>query len=257
MVRAGDRRCRRAKVGACARPGLDIAPHPDADPKLTQPLGGAVRLILIPAAMNWAPALALYLAVISVLGQLLRSARTGGPFAVTVARRLRFLGWLVLAGSVIGTAGQSLAQGALIGTIITGPVPAARNAAEAGLTVILVPLAAGLRAADPGPGDPRRGRPARRPRGHRVTPAGHDPEHAIGVHLDDLLAARGLTLTELSARVGVTIVQLHLGRNAGQHPRHTAPAPSTCSRRPARPARACSDNAAGRSKLEQSAIADP
>ena len=38
-------------------------------------------------------------------------------------------------------------------------------------------------------------------------------EHAIGVHLDDLLAARGMTLTELSERVGVTIVNLSILKN--------------------------------------------
>jgi putative transcriptional regulator len=40
-----------------------------------------------------------------------------------------------------------------------------------------------------------------------------ESEHAIGVHLDDLLAARGMTLTELSERVGVTIVNLSILKN--------------------------------------------
>lgn len=38
-------------------------------------------------------------------------------------------------------------------------------------------------------------------------------DHAIDVHLDELLAARGLTLTELSERVGVTIVNLSILKN--------------------------------------------
>jgi putative transcriptional regulator len=43
--------------------------------------------------------------------------------------------------------------------------------------------------------------------------AGPDPEHAIGIHLDELLAARGMTLTQLSAEVGVTIVNLSILKN--------------------------------------------
>lgn len=37
--------------------------------------------------------------------------------------------------------------------------------------------------------------------------------HAIDIHLDDLLAARGMTLTELSEQVGVTIVNLSILKN--------------------------------------------
>jgi putative transcriptional regulator len=43
------------------------------------------------------------------------------------------------------------------------------------------------------------------------TDVGND--HAIHVHLDELLAARGMTLTELSERVGVTIVNLSILKN--------------------------------------------
>jgi putative transcriptional regulator len=39
------------------------------------------------------------------------------------------------------------------------------------------------------------------------------PEHAIDVHLDELLAARGITLTQLSQQVGVTIVNLSILKN--------------------------------------------
>ena len=38
-------------------------------------------------------------------------------------------------------------------------------------------------------------------------------EHRIGVHLDKLLAARGMTLIELSARVGVTVANLSILKN--------------------------------------------
>ncbi|GAA1963209.1 helix-turn-helix transcriptional regulator [Amycolatopsis minnesotensis] len=37
--------------------------------------------------------------------------------------------------------------------------------------------------------------------------------HRIAVHLDELLAARGMTLTELADRVGVTVVNLSVLKN--------------------------------------------
>jgi putative transcriptional regulator len=38
-------------------------------------------------------------------------------------------------------------------------------------------------------------------------------EHRIEVHLDELLAARGMTLVELSAKVGVTVANLSILKN--------------------------------------------
>ena len=38
-------------------------------------------------------------------------------------------------------------------------------------------------------------------------------DHAIAVHLDKLLADRGMTLTELSERVGVSVVNLSILKN--------------------------------------------
>lgn len=40
-----------------------------------------------------------------------------------------------------------------------------------------------------------------------------EEEGAIEVHLDELLTARGMTLSELSDRVGVTIVNLSILKN--------------------------------------------
>jgi putative transcriptional regulator len=41
-----------------------------------------------------------------------------------------------------------------------------------------------------------------------------DPvDHRISVHLDDLLEARGMTLVELSSRVGVTVANLSILKN--------------------------------------------
>jgi putative transcriptional regulator len=45
-----------------------------------------------------------------------------------------------------------------------------------------------------------------------VPPATGDA-HAIAVHLDKLLADRGMTLTELSERVGVSVVNLSILKN--------------------------------------------
>jgi putative transcriptional regulator len=39
------------------------------------------------------------------------------------------------------------------------------------------------------------------------------PEHRISVHLDELLQAKGMTLVELSSRVGVTVVNLSILKN--------------------------------------------
>jgi putative transcriptional regulator len=38
-------------------------------------------------------------------------------------------------------------------------------------------------------------------------------DHRIQVHLDELLEARGMTLVELSARVGVTVANLSILKN--------------------------------------------
>jgi hypothetical protein len=193
------------------QPDLDAAPDQGTDRKLTQPLGGAVKFILVVAAvlvgivlifavfgtiqlgglgsgpactgvrldgitvagpavahlqpgatssasqvtlcashpsvgqralvsLTWVPAVALYLAVVLLLAQLLRAVRTAGPFAVTVARRLRFLGWFILAGSVIVAAGQSAAQSAFASTVAAGDGPAVGHAVSAGIAVLLVPL---------------------------------------------------------------------------------------------------------------------
>lgn len=46
-----------------------------------------------------------------------------------------------------------------------------------------------------------------------MAPSDPGPDHAIDIHLDDVLAARGMTLTELSELVGVTIVNLSILKN--------------------------------------------
>lgn len=44
-------------------------------------------------------------------------------------------------------------------------------------------------------------------------PSAEPDAHAIAVHLDRLLAERGMTLTELAERVGVTVVNLSILKN--------------------------------------------
>ncbi|MBS2937129.1 helix-turn-helix transcriptional regulator [Nocardioides sp. J2M5] len=40
-----------------------------------------------------------------------------------------------------------------------------------------------------------------------------EEQHGVTVHLDEVLAARGMTLTELADRVGVTVVNLSVLKN--------------------------------------------
>lgn len=46
-----------------------------------------------------------------------------------------------------------------------------------------------------------------------MSPAEPEDGHAIHCRLDELLAARGMTLTELSERVGVSLVNLSVLKN--------------------------------------------
>jgi hypothetical protein len=62
-----------------------------------------------------------------------------------------------------------------------------------------------------------------------MSPAPHD--HAIEVHLDQMLTSRGITLTELAHRIGITVVNLSVlksGRDLLRYhpnPPDTAPRP--------------------------------
>ena len=55
----------------------------------------------------------------------------------------------------------------------------------------------------------------RREKGDRSGDAADQPdtEHAVEVHLDQILSERGMTLTELANRVGVTVVNLSILKN--------------------------------------------
>lgn len=40
-----------------------------------------------------------------------------------------------------------------------------------------------------------------------------DADHGVEIHLDEILAARGMTLTELANRAGITLVNLSVLKN--------------------------------------------
>lgn len=60
--------------------------------------------------------------------------------------------------------------------------------------------------------------------------AGEEEGTAIRLHLDELLGRRGMTLTELSAKVGTTIVNLSILKTAERGRSGSAPWPG-CARR--------------------------
>lgn len=54
---------------------------------------------------------------------------------------------------------------------------------------------------------------ARRATGRPPAEPEADEPHGVSVHLDEVLAERGMTLTELADRVGVTVVNLSVLKN--------------------------------------------
>ena len=90
--------------------------------------------------LTQAPAAVLYLAILLLLWQVIRTIRRDGPFADLVAGRLRFLAWFILAGSAAVVAGQSLAQSAFASTVVTDPVPADSNVTGALTGGLVLPV---------------------------------------------------------------------------------------------------------------------
>jgi hypothetical protein len=90
--------------------------------------------------LTQAPAALLYLAILLLLWQVIRTIRRDGPFADLVARRLRFLAWFILAGSAAVAAGQSMAQSAFAATIVTDSVPADSNVTGALTDGLVLPV---------------------------------------------------------------------------------------------------------------------
>jgi len=70
--------------------------------------------------LTFLPNLALIVGFLICMHLLLRSAREHGLFSVEVARRVRFLGWYVVLGSLLVATVQAVARSALLGQIVTG-----------------------------------------------------------------------------------------------------------------------------------------
>jgi Protein of unknown function (DUF2975) len=75
--------------------------------------------------LTQAPTYCLYLAVLVLLWLLVLTVRRHGPFALGVSRRLRVLGWLILAGTLATGAGQNAARAYYAGTVVGHPVSVA------------------------------------------------------------------------------------------------------------------------------------
>jgi Protein of unknown function (DUF2975) len=90
--------------------------------------------------LTQAPAFALYVAILLLLWQLLRTVRSAGPFDLLVSRRLRFLAWFILAGSLVVAAGQAAARSAFTSTAVTDAVPLVSNLISAMIAALFTPL---------------------------------------------------------------------------------------------------------------------
>jgi hypothetical protein len=101
-----------------------------------QPTPGQRALV----SLTEAPTVILYLAILVLLWQLLRTIRKAGPFATLVAGQLRSLAWFILAGSLAVAAGESVAQSAFASTVVTDSVPAVANAISNVLDGLLLPV---------------------------------------------------------------------------------------------------------------------
>jgi len=75
------------------------------------------------AFLTEAPNELLFLAILVLVLRLLVVVRRQGPFVAQVAGRLRFLGWLILAGGLAASVVQSAATAYLLQTTISDPVP--------------------------------------------------------------------------------------------------------------------------------------
>jgi Protein of unknown function (DUF2975) len=87
-----------------------------------------------------APTPLLYLAILLLLWQLLRTVRRAGPFTSLIGRRVRFLGWFILGGWLAVTVGQSVAQSYFISTVVTDQIPVISNVVNAVLRGVFPPV---------------------------------------------------------------------------------------------------------------------
>lgn len=103
-----------AHLGISPQPGVTISIngtlqactlHPTFSQRLMYTFMG------LPTVLVWA-------AVLLLLWWLLRAARSIGPFTLLVAARMRWLGWVVLLGTLAATAAESAATVALLNTLL-------------------------------------------------------------------------------------------------------------------------------------------
>jgi hypothetical protein len=104
----------RAQLGVATQPGVTLtingtlqacAPHPSVYQRLMYTFMSA------PSAVVWAT-------VLFLLWRLVRAADRSGPFTLPVAIRMRWLGWVVLAGALAASAAQGAATDALLHTLL-------------------------------------------------------------------------------------------------------------------------------------------
>ena len=138
------------------------------------------------------------------MANLLRTAEASDPFTPNTARALITTGKLTAFGGLGTWILSQIAQAVLSGTMLTSPGTFKPHQAP------LAWLAVGLIFAALGQILDLGGHAGRTGHRHLMTEA---PEHRISVHRDELLQAKGMTLVELSSRVGVTVVNLSILKN--------------------------------------------
>jgi hypothetical protein len=90
--------------------------------------------------LTQAPGVLLYFGILLLLLQLLLVVGRTGPFAGRVARRLRFLAWFILAGSLAVAVGEDVARSFFVSTAVTDHVPILNNAINAAINAVGAPL---------------------------------------------------------------------------------------------------------------------
>ncbi len=109
-----------AGVVANARPGTSAGTGGSLELCASHPTLGQRTLV----TLTQAPTYLLYLIVLLQLWLLVLAARRNGPFALGISRRLRGLGWFILAGTVVTAVGQSVARTYFTRSLVRGSVPA-------------------------------------------------------------------------------------------------------------------------------------
>ena len=186
---------------AGAAPGVIVDPAGRLLFKFTDP-SFAMRMLNLGTTV---PGSALVAEIARRMANLLRAAQHSDPFTARTARELTRVAKITAFGGLGVWAAGNVTRWALSSYVL-----------ESGPTSVAAPVAARLarRRADHSPGSASSS-PVASPCAASWTPSsdGEPPEHRIEVHLDELLAARGMTLVELSAKVGVTVANLSILKN--------------------------------------------